>query len=311
MCQVSYSKKTDYKSKQKIINFKGTPKWAFIEITNKCSHKCSWCYGGFDKELKEEEISIKDFKLLTKKLKEIGILQITLSGGEPTNHSKFEDILSLCDGFITNITSHGEWDEPYVMAKMMKKYNVNQVQFNYQGSDAHDNIHQIRGSFNSQLVALHATKSENIEVVGSLTVGKYNLDKLEDIFNELNTLDVDRLRVWETTGYGNKFRKDIDTKEIFDKAELAAKKLGYNYIQSYEPLVEGDMFVPCIAMQGMAMHINYKCEHIFCGAVSHLLDKPLSNIITNSVEEILNNYKNFINTNKENIPFCMSRRALN
>jgi MoaA/NifB/PqqE/SkfB family radical SAM enzyme len=45
MCMVSFSKEKSYSSKNKLKGFDNTPKWAYIEITNACSHKCAWCYG--------------------------------------------------------------------------------------------------------------------------------------------------------------------------------------------------------------------------------------------------------------------------
>jgi len=309
MCQVSYSKTSEYKSANKVREFTGTPKWAFIEITSKCTHKCSWCYGGFNEDIEVDEITVSDFALLVQKLLDIGITQITLSGGEPTDHSDLDGILRLCKPFITNVTSHGDWEDPTNMALLLQHYNVNQVQFNYQGSKHHDSIHKISGSYNRQLEAVRATRECGTEVVGSLTAGSYNLNSVQAIFEELSDMNVSRLRVWETTGFGNHFKKDTETVVIFNKAAEAASKLGYNYTQSYEPLVKGDLHVPCIAMKGMAMHINTKCEHIFCGAVVNQLSNPLSNLLVDDADSILLNYTNFISKHKEDRPFCMSRRG--
>ena len=306
MCQVSYSKQTEYGSKDKLKNFDGSPKWAFIEITSKCSHKCKWCYGGFNEDT-SGEISIEDYKMLLLKLKKIGITQITLSGGEPTEHRYFDEILKLSsDGFVLNLVTHGDWKDSNLAVKL-KESNVNQVQFNYQGKKHHDSIHGVAGSYDNQRRSIQLTKDVGIHVVGSLTVGKYNLDSTADVFNELVDLGADRLRVWETVGFGNKFRKDLEAKEIFDETTKRANNIGYNFIQSYDPLVKGDVGVSCLALSGLYMYINNKCEHIFCGAVVSQLKKPLSNMLTDSADTILENQRAFNIKHKRDKPYCMAR----
>jgi len=305
MCQVTFSKSESYKSKDKLKNFTGSPKWAFIEITSYCSHKCKWCYGGFNND-KSGEISVSDYKLLVAKLKLLGITQITLSGGEPTDHSEFETILELSKDFIINIVTHGEWGKG--IADAILSNDVNQVQFNYQGKKHHDGVHGIKGCYEKQLAEIKRLETTDVSTVGSLTVGAYNLSDLPSIFTEMSELGLDRLRVWETTGFGNKFMKDLEAKAIFEEASLQASILGYNYTQSYDPVFDGNIGVDCLALSGLFMYINNKCEHIFCGAVVNQLGNALSNILIDSPETILANQIKFNNDHREGKPYCMARR---
>lgn len=306
MCVVTYSKRANYGSKQKLIAFDGKPKWGYVEITAQCSHKCSWCYGGFNHQL-TEIMALADFEKVADKLEQIGITQLSLAGGEPTDHPDFEAILAACQGrFMVNIVSHGDWRNPE-LAKVLKTYGVNQVQFNYQGQVLHNRVHGVKDSYRRMLESINTTKQQGIEVVCSLTVGAYNLERIPEIFKEIKALDANRIRVWEATGFGNKFRRDIEAKQIFDVAQTEAQKLGYDYVQSYEPLVEGDISVACPALSKLILWVNVKGQHIFCGAVPGQLNNPLSNLLDDNAELVLENQDRFVQAFTNQPKFCMAR----
>jgi len=304
MCLVSYSKKEQYSSKNKLNNFDNSPKWAYVEITSSCSHKCAWCYGGFNED-KQEYMSVEDFETLANKCVDIGIKQVTLSGGEPTEHPYFKEILAIaCQHFTVNIATHGDWTEDF--SGLLYLLGVKQVQFNYQGSKRHDGVHKV-DSYQKQLESMKSVKKLGIDVVGTVTVGAYNLRDISDIFKELDTIGVSRLRVWEATGVGNKFRKELEAKQIFDHCTESAAKFGYTYIQSYDPIVEGDVGVKCLSLSKLYMYINSKCQVIYCGAVESELDKPFSDFKTDSPKEILTNYINYMDSKQRDKPYCAAR----
>ncbi len=67
-----------------------------VALTYKCNMGCSYCNSkGLDKIFKEE-ISISNFTRLLGWMKKQRIHKIMFSGGEPTQHTRFKDILNLC-----------------------------------------------------------------------------------------------------------------------------------------------------------------------------------------------------------------------
>ena len=125
MCLISFSKKKSYSSKDKIDRFDGLPKWGYIDITSKCSHGCAWCYGGFDGNL-TSEMNIEDFRVILDKLKVIGVTQITITGGEPTEHPQFLEFVKEAGEFTVHLCTHGDWSKDY--SKDMRDLGVRQVQ---------------------------------------------------------------------------------------------------------------------------------------------------------------------------------------
>jgi len=305
MCLVSFSKSESYSAKNKLSKFNSkSPKWAYIEITSSCSHKCSWCYGGFNNH-HSDYMTVRDFEIILEKCKEIGITQITLSGGEPTEHPDFLEMVELATyEFDTHVASHGDWTEDF--ASQMFIHGVKQVQFNYQGKKRHDQIHGVE-SYAKQIRSIEDVQGVNIDTVATVTVGEFNIKDLPEIFKELDDLGISRIRVWEATGLGNKFRKNRSAKEIFQACQEEASKLGYNFTQSYDPDFNGDVGVACLSLSKLFMYIKSDSTVLYCGAVPSLLNTPVADFKTQSAPEILESYNTFIDSMNTGTPYCAAR----
>ncbi len=303
MCLVSFSKDNSYSSKQKVDQFTGAPKWGYIDITSKCSHGCAWCYGGFNED-KNSEMSFSDFQSVLAKLKVMGLHQITISGGEPTEHPQFLNMVAeATKDFMVHVCSHGDWSKNW--AEDLARLGVSQIQFNYQGSKRHDHVHQVLGSYIKQVTAIKQSIKAGLETVGTVTVGAYNLNDVEEIFTELSDLGVTRLRVWESVGKGNKWRKGISAKEIFEACQDSAFELGYKYTQSYDPDFKADSFVSCPAMSEMLMYINADSELRFCTAK----DSYIASFKEDTYQTIQNKFSEFMSNASTGGSRCIAREV--
>jgi len=306
MCLVSFSKSESYSAKNKLSKFNSkSPKWAYISIIDSCSHKCSWCYGNYNNH-DYDIMSVKDFNIITDKLLDIGIKQITFSGGEPTEHPGFLELVSVADqkGFIIHIASHGEHLNKDLVDGLVKFKNVQQVQMNYQGSKRHD---QIQGSgYFEQTHAFRLLASAGIETVASITVGKYNIGDIDAIMKEADDLGTTRMRVIDATGRGVKWRK-MDLIELFDTCKTAANKLGYNYTLSYDPVYEGDITIPCVQLSNLFMDINTRGKLQYCGAVLPIIE--IIDFLNDSPEDILKAYKDINAEYSKGGIYCKAREV--
>lgn len=292
MCLVSFSKNKEYSAKAKVVGSKPKLTWAVVDATSECSHGCAWCYGGFN-DTKGVHVSVADFKVTMSKLKEMGIKQVTITGGEPTENPNILEMVAIATkDFMVHVNTHGGWDKNY--ADDFARLGVSQVQFNYQGSKRHDGVHQVLGSYIKQLIAIKQCLKAGLETVGTLTVGAYNLKDVDVIFKEMSDLGLERLRVWEATGKGNKWRKDKEAVEIFEICKDVASKLGFNFVQSYDPDFEGDVGTKCIPLSKVGVYIDAKSNLIFCPATEQLLDKPIASFLTDSAKTITTNFNNFV-----------------
>lgn len=86
-------------------------KTAYFEITNQCNLNCATCYNrsGINKE--HLEISVTKLNESINMLSAYGLERVLISGGEPTLHSDFDNVLELVNespflsfGIVTNGT---------------------------------------------------------------------------------------------------------------------------------------------------------------------------------------------------------------
>ena len=309
MCLVSFSKTPSYSALKKLES-KIMPAWAYIVICDDCSHQCSWCYGGFNHSL-SNLMPFEDFRTILEKLKEIGTMQVSIAGGEPTEHPDFRRFVSYASeqGFLIHLVSHGEHID-IEMATFLKTQHVDQVQINWQGRRNHDGVHGIQGSYEKATNALICLEQVGIETTATITVGKYNLPYIDEIMQEAAELHVTRLRVWEATGLGTPFLKDLEATFIFDRCREAAAQLGYIHCLSYDPVYQGDVTVPCLQFSNLFMYINSRGKLDFCGAVPNpqeLADFLDPRLTGNDIRQT------YLRRNKEilgsNAPYCASREG--
>lgn len=90
-------------------------KTVYTEITNRCNLNCSTCYNrsGLNKQTKE--LSIEQIEHILQVCSKYGATRFLFSGGEPSLHSRFHELLQLLDrypqfsfGFVTNGTVHDD-----------------------------------------------------------------------------------------------------------------------------------------------------------------------------------------------------------
>jgi organic radical activating enzyme len=309
MCLVAFSKQPVYSALKKLSS-SVRPAWAYLVICDDCSHRCPWCYGGFDQAL-SHKLSFENYRIILGKLKDMGVLQLTLAGGEPTEHPDFRRFISQAhaQGFLLHVATHGEHIDSD-LAGFLKRNHVAQVQVNWQGKRHHDQVHGVPGAHEKATAALRHLVACGIETTASLTVGKYNLAHVAAIMQEAAELGVTRLRVWETTGRGTAYLKGLDVTAIFDHCREAARKLGYTHCLSYDPEYLGDVSVGCLQFADLYMYINAHGQLRFCGAVpdsEHYADflDP-----TQSAADIRQKY---LQRNKEILgdatPYCPAREG--
>ena len=290
MCLVSFSKTKYYNSLDKINKFQGSPTWGYIDITNACNHFCPWCYNG----MPENRIFMKlsDFKKILSKLSDIGIFQITITGGEPTLHPEFKDFVKEGRNFNLHIASNGDYISQS-LSDFLACNNVKQVQFNFQGSRFHDKIHNVKGCFAKLKKSVRNVLKSGITAVTMTTIGDYLINYIDEIFKEADELGIERIRVWEAAGkFGTKWMTNKDIKSIFEKCRVEAEKLGFIYSLSYEPLFDADINFKCPQLQNLIISVKTD-GRITCGVAETIFDNTITNIFETESKEILKKYLAF------------------
>lgn len=159
---------------------------AYIEITNLCNLDCQTCYNRSGKNQVRKEISFAHFQFITERLiNDFGCTTIILSGGEPTLHSQFAEILaylfslsSLQVCVVTNGTTNCKMliDAYQTHQKMM-------IQVSLDGSDEESNA-RTRGKdrFDQAISFIKALRNPDRQPIMKMVVSQNNLSKVEEYY---------------------------------------------------------------------------------------------------------------------------------
>lgn len=94
-----------------------------VMITDFCNQNCPFCFAREEmKSPLKKEMSFKDFKMIVKKHRESGGLTISLIGGEPTIHPKFNQFLEYSLKYFPRVFIATNGLFSYEVEKMLLKY---------------------------------------------------------------------------------------------------------------------------------------------------------------------------------------------
>lgn len=307
MCLVTYSNKEGTSSLKKIEAFRAAehpmPTWAYVEVTSACKHHCPWCYGSFPQQ-HPTFMSLVDFEVVLQKMKKLGVLQVTLTGGEPTENPKFKPMVALLDnyGFLAHVATNGdnltEGTLDFLAARKVK-----QIQYNFQGEKWHDKFHG-RNSFNRVKKLIDQTMERGMEAVATIVIGGYNKEDLPEIIKEAAAIGVSKIRVWDVLN-SKEFLGDANVPELFKISREHAINEGYTHSISYDPEAEADVKVNCLAMEGLFISVAADGTNNWCSAMR---DQPdLGNWFTDEPWTLVKNLKEYTLSSQEYKGTCKAR----
>lgn len=164
--------------------FNGKPQLTnlHIEITSMCNERCIHCYIPHDFKLNYIESDL--FYAVLEQSKNMRLLHLTLSGGEPMLHKNFCDFLKKCReyDFSVNVLSN----LTLLNDKIIKEMKMNpllgvQVSLYAMDSDIHDEITQIKGSFEKTKNAILQLIENDIPLQISCPIMKSNKNCYNDV----------------------------------------------------------------------------------------------------------------------------------
>lgn len=158
-------------------HFNGKPQLTslHIEVISKCNERCVHCY--IPHETKTSYIEPDLFYEILKQCKDMKLLHLTLSGGEPMLHRSFCDFLTKCReyDFSVNVLSNLTLLNDEIIEEM-KKNPLLGVQVSLYSMDPHihDEITQTQGSFEKTRTAILRLIENDIPLQISCPIMKQN-----------------------------------------------------------------------------------------------------------------------------------------
>ena len=152
-----------------------------FEVTSNCNEHCIHCY--------QTRGTVHDVELdlaidVLDQLAEMGTASITFSGGEPTLHPAFAEILrqTRSRDFMINILSNGLLLSTELM-DIIREVNVNMVQISLYSMDRqiHESITRVPGSHTATLACIERLIEREVPVQVSCPMMKENRDSYQDV----------------------------------------------------------------------------------------------------------------------------------
>lgn len=174
------------------------PELVDLKITDYCNKGCRYCYQGSTP--KGEHATLQNIQRIAYSLKELGVFEVALGGGEPTQHPDLEHIIEFFTyhGIIVNLTTR---NEDWVVNNISKlKGKIGAIGLSVDSSD------RLIERFSKLKVAdpdLNFAGPNSLKVTAQVVVGSCSQYELENILTICYTFNINVLLLgWKNTHRG-------------------------------------------------------------------------------------------------------------
>ena len=180
------------------------PTTLLAELTHRCPLHCPYCSNPLEMVRAQGEMSTEDWKRVFTQARELGVLQLGLSGGEPMVRKDLEDLATHARGlglYTTLVTSGLGLTR--VRAERLREAGLEHIQISIQDADP-EVAEKIAGvsSVKQKQAAAAIVKELGFAFSINVVLHRANLDRIGPIIDLAAELGADRLELANTQYYG-------------------------------------------------------------------------------------------------------------
>jgi len=215
-----------------------TIRWAHWSITGKCNLRCRHCYLSAA-EAKYGEVSTEMALNIVAQLSNMGIRQISLTGGEPLVRGDFWEIVDAAreQGVaIRQIYTNGVLVNGALLDEFGKRGMKPQFVLSYDGVGRHDWLRGVEGAEQAAIDAIRLLTARGFRVSVSSSIHRGNVETLGDTMRLLAELGVENWKCCPMAGAGDWLKEDRSLDLGIDELYEAYLKLIPEYLAAGSPL---------------------------------------------------------------------------
>jgi len=279
-----------FKDKPKLISLQ-------IELTSKCNERCVHCY--IPHKNRTTDIETEFFYDILEQCKKMGLLSLTLSGGEPMMHKNFCNFLHKCKeyDFSVNILSNLTLLTDDIIAEMKaNRLSSVQVSLYSMKSNIHDEITQMKGSFEKTKNAIIKLIENNIPLQISCPTMKQNKNCYVDVINWAKEHKVRAVTDYIMMAKYDRTTQNLDNRLSLDEVGKVINDIIENDLEYQKQMKDADVdeaekrdvsndIVCGVCISSICMVANgnvYPCSGWQSYVVGNVKDTPLQEIWDNS-----------------------------
>jgi len=175
------------------------------ELTHRCPLACPYCSNPLELTARARELSTAEWLRVLEEAAALGVLQLHLSGGEPTLRTDLEAIVARARALelYSNLITAGVGVSERRLEALVAA-GLDHVQLSVQDVDPEgcDRIGGFKGSLARKLAFARAVRRLGLPLTLNAVVHRHNLDRLERFVELALELEADRLEVAHVQYYG-------------------------------------------------------------------------------------------------------------
>ena len=198
-------KKIDLTMNEKINDEIKAPLWMLLELTHKCPLECPYCYNQLDFAKIDDKMKKEDWLRVIEEAREMGVVQIGFSGGEPLLNKDLPELIKKASGlgFYTNLITSGVGAEEGLVKKL-KEAGLKNVQIGIQSSEKEimTLLTNNKTAYEQKIKFAKEVKEAGMQIVINATIHKLNIDHVDKIIEFAHNLGAEYLEIANVQYYG-------------------------------------------------------------------------------------------------------------
>lgn len=181
------------------------PLWILLELTHKCPLECAYCYNQLDFAKTKDAMSKDDWFKVMDEAREMGAVQLGISGGEPLLNKDIVEIVKHANDlkFYTNLITSGV-GAPKGIVKKLKDAGLKTVQLGIQSHDK-DTMTLItnnKNSYDEKIAFAKEVKEAGLQLIINTCITRQNIHQVGEIIEFADELGGNYLEIANIQYYG-------------------------------------------------------------------------------------------------------------